>query len=691
VRLHAALRLGVLLLSAAASLSAFGQFQAPTQEELQMTSDPKAPGASAVYLYREEVEDDPLHFRTVYARIKVLTEKGKELATVRVAYQRSFTFNATGSNREGEDQARDINLELGHFEVAAVSGRTIHPDGTVIPLTTSPADLMASQKSGNQENALTFNLPSVEVGSILEYRYQLRYDRFLIPPFWQIQQPYFVHKAHYLFTPSSVFLPTGVSGAGRTSNYLVGEDGQLQTDVMASSTLPPGKAVKQDALGRFGLDITDIPAIPREEFTPPLEGQLYHVDFYYTNTFVQKEYWQKNTQHWNKEADQYTAATPTIRNIVSEAVTSSDSELDKAKRLYTLVQKLENTDVTRSSSFSFVNSSIPHTSLDAVLQNKSGNRKEIALLYLALARAAGLNARPERIASRNQRIFSADYLSASQLDAVVIALNIDGKEVVVDPGEKLAPFQTLHWSHAGAGGIALGADGKVETVLTPLQINTDNTSIRVGSLTISPQGSVSGTLKVGFIGQEALHWRQVALRTDSNELKRELEQIIASQVPAGIHAHIEQIAGIEKTDAQLVAVVQIEGNLATLSGTRLAIPRLFFESRETVPFPADDARALPVDMHYPAQEQEQITYVFPTGFALVDTPQDATLNWQDNAAYKLRSKVSPGSITSARILARGFTFLEAKYYNQLRDFYQKVTTTDQQQLVLQAAKPAGGQ
>ena len=60
------------------------QFQQPTKEELQMTSDPNAPGAAAVYLYREERTDDNLHYHSYYERIKVLTEKGKELATIRI-------------------------------------------------------------------------------------------------------------------------------------------------------------------------------------------------------------------------------------------------------------------------------------------------------------------------------------------------------------------------------------------------------------------------------------------------------------------------------------------------------------------------------------------------------------------------------------------------------------------------------
>ena len=68
------------------SIPAMAQFQAPTDEELKMTAEPKAPGAAAVYLNVEEIANDPIHYQSFYARIKVLTEKGKELATVEVPY-----------------------------------------------------------------------------------------------------------------------------------------------------------------------------------------------------------------------------------------------------------------------------------------------------------------------------------------------------------------------------------------------------------------------------------------------------------------------------------------------------------------------------------------------------------------------------------------------------------------------------
>ena len=53
------------------------QFQPPASDELKMTSDPKAPGAAAVYLEINENDNDPMHYESYYVRIKVLTEKGK--------------------------------------------------------------------------------------------------------------------------------------------------------------------------------------------------------------------------------------------------------------------------------------------------------------------------------------------------------------------------------------------------------------------------------------------------------------------------------------------------------------------------------------------------------------------------------------------------------------------------------------
>lgn len=700
---HKGILLGAILLASMAPKFADAQFQAPTKEELEMTSDPLAPGAPAVYLYREEREDDPHHFRSVYARIKVLTEAGKEAATVSVVYHKNFMFYAGGDNSSrmangfatswdapdishaGEDTRIDTNATGGHAEVSAIEGRVIHADGTVIPLTGTPADLLKVKNGNDQLNQMTFTLPGAEVGSIIEYRYQVRYDRFQSAPEWQVQQPYFVHKAHYVFIPAEQFAPNrnlGGSSGGVSDASIIGAHGEIMTDVRSADVLPPGKVVKQDGLGNWFVDLTDIPAIPHELYAPPMAAQIYQVDFFYTFTPDAKEFWQKEMALWTKDINDYTAPTSLIKSTAEEATAGATSPLDKAKRLYALVEKLENRDFAGNGSPFVATDFVPRGNVEGVLEKKSGNGEELALLYLSLARAAGLDARPERITSRNRSAFNAQMQDTSQLDAVVIGLTIDGKEVVVDPGQKMAPFSTLHWAHAGAGGVAMAANGKVELVITPLQDNKDNTMVRVGTLTVTPQGTVSGTLKVGFIGQEALYLRQMAIRTDANRVKQQIEKMIDAEVPNGVEVHIDHIANLDDADKQLVAVIPVSGTLADHAGAHLVLPRLFFETKETDPFPSDPNRTLPVDMHYPAQEQEQITYNLPPGYALEGAPQDASMKWEENAAYQLRSKADGNTITTGRLLARGFTLLEPSEYGKLRDFYDKVATTDRQQLVL---------
>ena len=691
---------GVMLLGAAAPLAAFGQFLAPTPEELNMTSDPKAPGAAAVFLSREETEDDPHHFSTVHARIKVLTEQGKDAATVHIAYPRFLAFSASGNNQSssssgmenhfdlpnvnalGADQPWDTDTFKGDVKVASVQARIIHPDGSIVAVKGSTGELVKVNKDGN---GATLTVPGVGVGDIVEYYYQVGYDRFQSAPNWQIQQQYFVHKAHYKYTPSGKFLTSGITTDAIGNSELKGPHDTVLNDIRRADILPPGKQISQDALGNYFLDLTDIPAIPNEPFAPPVGERIYQADFYYTYTVVQNEFWQQEMQFWTKDLNRYIAPTATIKSTAEELVSGSDSPLDKAKKLYAAVEKMTNTDLAADSS-STPSTSIPAGSVQTILEQRSGNSKELALLYLSLARAAGLNARPQRIASRDRHVFSPQFLSTSQLDGIVIGLTIDGKETLVDPGQKMVPFQTLYWAHAGAGGVALNEKGKVETLITPLQLNTDNAVLRVGTLNVSSQGAVSGTLKVGFTGAQALEWRLLALRTDANTVQQQLEKTIAGQVPDGIVAHVTNVAGLDDPGRQLVAVIQVTGSIADQSGKHLTLPRLFFDSKETDPFPAQTTRTLPVDMQYPAQENEKITYVFPSGFALDGTPPDANFKWGDNAIYELRSKTAAGSITTGRLLARGFTLLDPADYGNLQDFYQKVISSDKQKIALGASQ-----
>jgi hypothetical protein len=704
--LHPAVRLSLFLFATVVPLVARAQFQAPSKEELQMTSDPKAPGAPAVYLERIETTDDPHHFVTVYARIKILSEKGLEAATVHVTYQRSFVFHASGDNssrmasgvanhwdapnvnHSGEDRPFDTDSFNVKSEISALEGRTIQPDGTIVPLTGAPADLLKVKQGHNQTNELTFNLPDVQVGSIIEYRYQIRYDRYEGAADWEIQKPYFTHHEHFSFTPDEHFsvLRNKFGTAGVQGSALVNDRGETLTDVLAGAVLPPNAVVKSEASGVYTLDIADVPPLPVEPFSPPAEGRAYRVGFYYVAWPDLKDYWQREMNLWNKKLNQYTDSTNSLKSTVQEVLKDAATESDKAKRLYEISQKIENIDFSSDGEPGIGTAWIPQGNVEQVLLEKKGTSNQIAYLYYALARAAGLNVRVERIASRSERLFSLQFRDPSQLDTALIVLNIDGKDIIVDPGTRMAPFQTLHWAHAAAGGLAL-INGKIEPIITPEQKVTENTVIRIGSLDVSPRGAISGTIKVAFIGQEALRLRQLGLRSGADGVKAEIDRMLAAEVPAGMEARVDHVAYLDDPNRQLLAIVPVSGTLAQ-AGSHLALPRSFFDTRQGNPFPAENVRINPVDGRFPGQTQDQITYVIPAGFTLEGKPQDSLFKWEGNAAYEARTKFERNSITNSRILARGFTLLEPNEYVGLHDFFQKVAAASTEELVLTPANQA---
>ena len=577
MRFHAALPFVFLLTVVTVPRVAHAQFPPVSKEELSMTSDPKAPGAAAVYLYREETEDDPHAFRTIYARIKVLTDAGKSAAVVHISYPKTFVFNASGTNSSrmasgtsnswdaptlnhlGEDAPWDADSYVGKVEIGALEGRVVHPDGTIVPLTGKPSELLKATK-GTRGSETSFTMPGVEVGSVIEYRYQVRYDRYLTAPDWKLQKEYFIHKERFIFRPSKQFLPQQSKDVGAGDSQLKDPHDNILTDIRFKPVLPAGKTLTMDVSGNYVIDLSDVPPIPNENYAPPLTDQAYSVDFFYTYTPDVKDYWQKQMAFWTKAVNAYTAPTQTLQNTVKELVSPSDSPLDKAKKLYEVVQKIENTDSSPDGAPLTGSEFIPRGKVDSVLLSKKGSSNQIAFLYLALMRTAGINARPERISSRSLRIFSAQFMDNIQLDAVLIGLQIEGKEVLVDPGTKMAPFATLHWAHAGAGGVAMDASNKAQIIVTPLQKNTDNSTLHVGTINVSPQGAVSGTLKVAFIGQRAIELRQLGVKSGADAVKSEIDATVAQQVPSGIKAAVDHVVYLDDPSKQLLAVIPVSGS-----------------------------------------------------------------------------------------------------------------------------------
>jgi len=665
---------GVVLTVAALSLplaAAAQRFQEPTKDELQMTSDPKAPGAPAVFLYREETSDNRNHYISSYARIKVLTELGKEWATVEVPYV------------------------PGASEMPVIEGRTIHSDGTVIPLAGKASDLLVFKNHNNHVKAAVFNLPSVEVGSILEYKWSISltggkvtgveigdedyYSSALASsvPDWDVQQSIYVHKAHFYWNPYSD-LETNVLGSG-VDHYV---DGERAHYILFTQRLPAGFTTTRNPKGDFTLDIQDVPAFVREANAPPENALHYHVRFFYTPYNTADLYWEDEIKRWSGQLNEFASQSSTVRDAASQITAGADTAEAKARKLYDAVQALDNTDFSRAKTEEERKQLHLKKELKKaqdVWNEKSGSGNDIAALYLAMARAVGLNADGLKVADRNQRIFDPNYLSLYQFDSLLVVLHIDGKDIYVDPGEKLCPFGQLKWSHTLAGGIQ---ENTKAPVYTPPNNVKDAITAHAADLTVDAQGGISGTVKILMNGPAALHWRQLNLTSDPDEVKKQLNESLHDLLPQGISGDVDKIQGLETSTGYLSISARVSGQSGSSTAKRLMLPGFFFSTGARRQFVSEEKRETAVDLHYAEQVIDDAVYHLPAGFTVESAPQPIQLPWPDHATLVVKTTPSAGSIDIRHTFASFVPLIESKQYPALRDYYQKIATGDQQQLVL---------
>src|SRR5579859_6943158 len=128
-------------MAALSSVPSWAQgFPPLSPEDLKMTSEPKAPGAPAIILFREVDRDD--NGRTShednYVRIKILTEEGRNYANVEIEF-----------NKASEDV---VNV---HAATRKTDGSVIDFDGKVFEKTIEKAQ-------GLKYLVKTFNIPNVQ-------------------------------------------------------------------------------------------------------------------------------------------------------------------------------------------------------------------------------------------------------------------------------------------------------------------------------------------------------------------------------------------------------------------------------------------------------------------------------------------------------------------------------------------------
>jgi len=624
-------------------------FQPVSAEELKMTAEPKAPGAPAIILFRQVDRDDRglTAHEDVYFRIKILTEEGRKYA--------------------------DVEIPMWKYQgnVINVHARTIKPDGSIVNFQGKAFDKEIVKAKGVKYMAKTFTLPDVQIGGIIEYYYTTDFsEHYVFDSHWILSNELFTKSAKFSLKPY-------------TSDY-------EQWNVRWSwHLLPPGTAQPAEAPNHvINLEVSDIPAFRTEDYMPPENEMKSRVDFIYSEEYFEKDaatYWKKRGKKLNDRLESFVGKRKAMEQAVAEIVSPSDTPEVKLQKIYARVQQLRNTSYEKEKTEQEQKREKEKEpeSVEQVWKKQYGAGWELTWLFLALVRAAGLEANGMWVSDRQNYFFSPQSMDGQKLDENIVVVKLNGKDTFFDPGAAFTPYGMLPWSETGVPGLKLDRDGG-SWLPTTLPASAESTIQRKGDLKLSDTGDLEGKLTVTFTGLEASHRRVEERLSDEAERKKFLEDEVKESIPAASEVELTNQPDWKSSTPPLVAefTLKVPG-WAAAAGRRALLQVGLFGAPEKHLFDHAD-RVQPIYFDFPFQRSDDLTIDLPLGWQISTVPapqrQDAKV-----VLYTMKAENNKGTLHLNRSLNIDLQLLDPKYYPALRNFFQVVRTIDEQQVILQPA------
>jgi len=625
-------------------------FQPVSPDELKMIGEPKAPGAPAIILFRQVDRDDSVRgivHEDNYYRIKIFTEEGRKHADIEIPFVKGID------------------------NVVHIQARTTKPDGSIVDFDGKVFEKSLVKARGLRILAKTFTLTAVEPGCVIEYSYTLDLQ-LAYASHWILSDQMFTKAARFSLKPyNSSFVPIHLRWVWQN--------------------LPPGIEPKEGPDRIIRMEVSNIPAFQTEDYMPPPNELKSRVDFLYESEVPDRDpdqFWKRVGKKRNDLLENFIEKRRAMEVAVAQIISPDDPPESKLRKIYDRVQHLRNTsyEVRKSQQEERRDKEKTDENVEDVWKRGYGNGVQLTWLYLGLVRAAGFEAYGCWVADRRHYFFNPRMMQSGKLDANVVLVKVNGKDLYFDPGGAFTPYGLLTWSETGVQGLRLDKDGGT-WITTPLPASAESRITRSAKLTLSDAGDLEGKLIVTYTGLEAMYHRLDMRHADDVARKKFLEDAVQGQIAGTAEAALTNEPDWSNPETPLVAEFDLKiSGWAMSAGKRTILPAGIFSGGEKHLFERED-RIHPIYFAYPLEKVDEVSIELPGGWRPSSVPQPQT-NDGHIVTYSLKVGTDNGVLRISRKLTFDFLLLDTKYYPALRNFFEVVRSGDEAQIVLQAAATA---
>lgn len=612
---------GIIILSSFATAQngpkAFGDV---SLEELELKSYEKDPAAAALVLFdKGDLEVDQFSTKgwnlNRHIRVKILKQSAvEEWSNIKVLVPKNGFKNLEGSS---------YNLENGAIVKSELDQTSVF-----------------EKKYDKYTDEITFVLPNVKEGSVIEYSYT-EVNGSLYLPRWEFQDTDPTLWSEYSFFYSSSDIVPHVRGTIPVIREEIKYEGKYQKWVAR-----------------------EVPAFKEEPLMPDMDAYLSSIEFTNKRSSWLGVYHQVRSSESFSDII-YKKNYSFLKKRVDETTEGITDPMEKIKAISNYVKQ--------NIQWNGVNDFYADDPV-LVFNRKTGSSGDLNLILAAMLNKAGFNVNMVLLSTRDNGYLLEDYPWRGRFNYVVCELTLNNERLLLDATEKFLPFDMLPARCFNHKGFLMTKEQYGWISVEPKKY--DKISVEA-ALALTEAGEVEGEVSLVSSEYAAYKARQ---KFESGEAGEEVHGALKSAGWKAVLLERENLEDIEKTLIEKYKL-KVDQHAIVTKDLIYFNPHIFLRVEEN-PFKLSE-RLYPVDFEVLEEKTVVTKITIPEGFSVEELPENAAFVLPGNAVKFISSISQSGNqiMVMSRVQINKTLFQPFEYL-ELKEIYDQIVAKQSENVVL---------
>jgi hypothetical protein len=525
-----------------------------------------------------------------------------------------------------------------------------------------------------------FTMPALSPGCVVDIRYRIKHEHLFVMPSWKFQYTVPCRWSEYRMLYPKQFVYAIVTTS--FESFFIDENTDMSHRYSGTTSAYIGTGSSLAHCQLFRLAMRNLPALREEPYITTMDDYIPKVQ-------LQLAAWarpgggiERVMKTWEnvieellswKELGKKLDPDGTIRDLSAKITAAYPTPLGKMTALYDYVR----TSVVWDKKHRL----LCHEDLDDVVAAKRGTSADINLLLMALLAGTGIETHPVALSTRANGGITDVYPLIDQFNHVVAQVIVGGTTYYLDATDPDRPFDILPPAVLNVRGLVILPGPLQWVTLTSAQRAIHRAEATV---TLNPDGTIQGTIESIDESYSALGHRHEL--KDKKPL--EVARTLFDAASMGLVIDSASVSGRDSISVPIRITAHLAPSpYAQAAGEFLYVNPSVVDRTTSNPFKRQ-TREFPVDMAYTQSNTTVSAIHIPAEYEVKELPPMVTARvGTGDAAYTRVVSQEGNVIKSIERYAVNKTQFPSKSYPSLKEFYDKIVSSDAGLIVLQR-KPA---